>query len=930
MIIFAATAMFNVYKGKAKYISASVVMAVLLMLSAGAGGGRYFNKSFYKTLTADTVPIKKKIPLKPVIVKSAAIPDTIKTDTIPSANIYDSNGVRTFQKIDTFNIKFSKDSLDGPVAYHADDSLVMDVPGNKIILYGKKSNVKYQDNELKAPGIIFDQNTGLVTASLLRDSTGKVISSPSFKQKEMTTVSDSIVYNMKTNKGLTKGTYSQQGEMYIYGEKIKKVDTSVFYAYQARLTTCNLDTPHFAFISKKIKFINKKFAVTGPVHPEFEGIPIPIVIPFGIFPMSQGRHSGLIAPAFNANAQLGIALEGLGYYKVLSENFDATIRATLYSYGSWTMLLSPRYYKRYHYQGNFSLDVQQIKTSFKGDPDYNLAKTFNIRWTHSSDTKARPGVSFSANVNAGSSSFNRYVPNSPNRNFSNQLNSSISYTKTWKDKPFNIAVIANHNQNTNSKSINITLPDVSFNVNTLYPFRRPEAVGKLKWYENVGVALNTNAKNQTFFSDDTARTKGKSISSQAADNMQWGATHSIPITLSLPPLGPLQVAPGISYSERWYQQKIYQRWNDTARKVDTSISKGFYAARQMAFSMGVSTRIFGMFGFGKNSHVKAIRHELRPQISASYTPNMNGKYYYDLQSDTFGTKTRANDFSNNTITQAFGEGQFGGLSFSLDNILQMKVKDKKDTSAEATKKVTLLDGLSIGGAYNFLQDSFQLSSLSLSARTNLFDKINITASGSLDPYQNDTTGRRVNELVWKDKLLTLGRLTGGSLSISSQFQGGDKKKQEDKTKSLRNAVNPYTGLPVTDEQAEAAYISNNPADFVDFSIPWSVNVGYSLRFNSVFNRLKKKYDIEMSSDMNFSGTLSLTPKWQVGLNGIYNFSTNQLGMISVSISREMHCWQMSINLSPVGTQRFFSIVISPKSALLRDIKVNRTRNFFDL
>ena len=930
MIIFAATAMNNVYKGKAKYISASVALAYVLMLTAGATNGRHFNKSFYKTLTADTIPIKKKTALKPIIVKKAAINDTIKSDTIPRANIIDSNPITKVQKIDTFSIKFSKDSLDGPVAYHADDSLVMDVPNNKITLYGKKSNVKYQDNELKAPGITFDQRTGLVTAALLKDSAGKVIASPSFKQKEMTTVSDSIVYNMKTNKGLTKGTYSQQGEMYIYGEKIKKVDTSVFYAYQARLTTCNLDTPHFAFISKKIKFINKKFAVTGPVHPEFEGIPIPIVIPFGIFPLSQGRHSGLIAPAFNANAQLGIALEGLGYYKVLNENFDATIRGTFYSYGSWTVLLSPRYYKRYHYQGNFSLDIQHIKTSFKGDPDYNLSKTFNVRWTHTSDTKARPGVSFSANVNAGSSSFNRYVPNSPNRNFSNQLSSSISYTKTWKDKPFNIAVIANHNQNTNSKTINVTLPDVSFNMNTLYPFRRLEAVGKLKWYENIGVALNSNAKNQTSFSDDTAFNKGKSIASQATKNMQWGATHSVPISLSLPPLGPLQVAPGISYSERWYQQKIYQRWNDTARKIDTSINKGFYTARQMAFSMGVSTRIFGMFGFGKNSRVKAIRHEIRPQISASYSPNMNGKYYYDLQVDTFGRKTRANVFSNNTITQAFGEGQFGGLSFSLDNILQMKVKDKKDTSAEATKKVTLLDGLSLGGAYNFLQDSFQLSTLSLSARTNLFDKINITASGSLDPYQNDTTGRRVNKLVWKDKILTLGRLTGGSLSISSQFQGGDKKKQQDKTKSLRNAVNPYTGLPVTDEQAEAAYISNNPADFVDFSIPWSINFGYSLRFNSIFNRIKKKYDIELSSDMNFSGTVSLTPKWQVGLNGIYNFTTSQLGMIAISISREMHCWQMSINLSPVGRQRFFSIVISPKSALLRDIKVNRTRNFYDL
>lgn len=920
----------NVYKGKAKYISASAALALLLVLAAGAGDSLHYTKSFYKNLTEDTLPAKKKKPPLNTIANPVTAAGSSVIDTLPQKNNIDTTNGNLIQKTDTFSIKFSKDSLDAPVAYHADDSMVMDVPNNKITLYGKKSSTKYQDNELTAPGITFDQRTNLVTAYLLKDSVGKVIASPSFKQKDMLTVSDSITYNMKTNKGLTKGTYTQQGEMYIYGEKIKKFDSSVFYAYNARLTTCNLDTPHFAFISKKIKFINKKFAVTGPVHPEFEGIPIPIVLPFGIYPISQGRHSGFIAPAFTANSQFGIALEGIGYYKVLSDNFDITSRATLYSYGGWTFQTNPRYYKRYHYQGNFGLDIQHNKFNFKGDPDYRIVKTFNVRWTHSSDTKARPGVTFSANVNAGSSSFNQFVASNPTRNFSNQLSSSINYSKVWKDKPFNISVVANHSQNNNLKSYTVTLPDVLFNVNTLYPFRKREAVGTMKWYENIGIALNSNAKSLTNFYGDTSLNQGKSISKQATDNLQWGATHNVPITLTLPPMGALQVSPGIAYAERWYQQKLVQQWNVTDKKVDSFVNKGFYTARQMAFSLGVSTRIFGMFGFGKNSSIKAIRHELRPQISASYTPNMNGHFFYSTQIDTTGRKERYSVFSNSTIAQPFGEGEFGGLSFSLDNILQMKVKDKKDTTAGATKKVMLLDGFSLGGAYNFLIDSFQMSYLSLSARTNLFDKINITASGTLDPYQNDTTGRRINRLVWKDKALSLGRFIGGSISISSQFQGGDKKQQDQKKQSLHNAVNPYTGLPITDEQAEAAYISSNPADYVDFSIPWSINVGYSLRVNSVFDKAKKDYNLSVSSDFNFNGTLSLTPKWQVGLNGIYNFTTSQLGLIAISISREMHCWQMSINLSPVGKNRFFSIVISPKSGLLRDIKVNRTRNFFDL
>jgi len=938
-------------KGKAKYISASTAVMMLVVVVIGTAKNIAFQNSFYKTLTTDTIPqnnkkiqsapkiksttnssIKNQLISKPLTSKKdSTLSTTIisLTDTIPPfSNKVDTNIIIT-QKIDTFDVKVSKDSLDAPVIYHADDSMVMDVPSEKIILYGKKASVKYNDNELTAPGITFDQRTNLVSAYFVKDSAGKVISAPAFKQKDMLTVSDSITFNMKSGKGVTKGTYTQQGEMYIYSEKMKKLNADVFYAYRARLTTCNLDTPHFAFISKKIKFINNKFAVTGPVHPEFEGIPIPVVIPFGIYPLTQGRHSGLIAPAFAVNAQFGIALENIGYYKVLNENWDVTTRATLYSYGGWTTQIAPRYFKRYHYQGNLVLDFQRTKFNFKGDPDYRIAKSFNVRWTHSSDSKARPGVTFSANVNAGSSRFNELVPNSPARNFNNILNSTINYSKVWKDKPFNIAMVANHSQNTNLKTISVTLPDLSFNLNTLYPFRRKEQVGALKWYENIGIALNSNVKSLTNFSDDTAKNKSP-IAIQAFNNLQWGGIHNVPISLSLPPIGAFQIAPAVSYAERWFQQKLVQSWNETSKKVDSSVNKGFYSARQMAFSLSLSSRIFGMFGFGKNSNIKAIRHEVRPQISASYTPDMNGRFFYNTQVDTTGRKNRYSVFSNNTIATPFGEGQFGGLSFSVDNILQMKVKNKKDTSEDANKKVTLLDGLSIGGSYNFLADSFQLSYLNMSARTNLFDKFNITASTTLDPYQHDSLGARTKDLVWKDKSLTLGRLLGGSLSISSQFQGGDQKKAVDDRKKLSNTVNPYTGMPLTEEQAEAAYISNNPAEFADFSIPWTISFGYSLRIQSVFNRLEKQYELTMSSDVNLNGTIRLSPKWQIGYNGIYNFSTKELGLLSFSISREMHCWQMSINVSPVGRNRFFSIMISPKSAMLRDIKVNRTRNFFDL
>ena len=900
-------------KGKAKYSSVWVCALLLLTLTLYFTAAGYNKGYFHSFLTADTVPVK-----------TIKIIDSSRTNAISNnadEPLVEKKKADTSIVItkDSLAVRSSKDSLDAPVTYHADDSMIMDIPAKKITLYGKETRVSYIDNKLVAPRIEFDQRTNLVSAYFIKDSNGNVINFPRFSQGDFKTQSDSIRFNMKTGKGITKGTYTQQDEMFVYGERIKKTDANTFYAYKGRFTTCNLDTPHFAFVSKKIKFINKKMAITGPVHPEFEGVPVPIVLPFGIYPLRQGRHSGILAPSFSANEQLGIALEGLGYYKVLSDKWDVVLRGNLYSYGGWTANVNPRYYKRYKYQGNFGLDIQHLR-----DLDKSGARGFNVRWTHSTDMKARPGVSFTASVNGGSSGFNSAVPNSPQRNYQNILNSTIAYTKIWKDKPFNLSISGNHNQNTNTKQFNINLPVVTFNVNTLYPFRRKEVIGSYKWHENLGIALNTDIRSLSTFYDTTG-----GFLNAFAKNYQWGASHSVPLSLSLPQIGNFQISPSVSYVEKWYQEKFRLGWDGTNRKLDTTISKGFYTARQMSFGLSVATRIFGLFTFGKKSPVKAIRHELRPQLSASYSPDMNKRFWYQTQVDTFGT-IRSFSVYDRSIFGAFGQGRFGGLNFVLDNNLQMKVRNRKDTSAGAMKKVTLLDGFSISTSYNFLDTAFKLKPFNINLRTNLFDKVSISASALTVPYLTDSKGEFINKLVWSKKLLSLGTLTSGSIAVQSQFHGGDKKEKLPNTTPLLNQVNPYTGMPLDEYQQEAAYISNNPGEFANFNIPWSVSFSYSFNYSRIGNGYGTGYTSSITQNVTWSGTLNLTPKWQMGINGSYNISLRELGMISMYLTREMHCWQMSINVSPVGKSRFFTINISPKSGLLRDLKVNRTRYFYDL
>ncbi len=894
-----------------KFFVQSITPLVICSLTLFACGNytkkNYFDKNL--TAVADTLPVKP------------ALPDTIPrkisvADSLPRNNS-DSNAI-TVQKVDTLHLAVSKDSLDAPVSYSASDSMVLDVPTKKIKLYNQ-ATTKYKDIDLSAYEIELDQEKQLIVATYSRDTLGAIIGRPKFIQGENNMDSDSIKYNFKTQKGITSSTYTTQGEMFVYGEKIKKISLNEYFAYHGRFTTCNLDTPHFAFVTPRMKLINKKFAISGPIHPEFEGVPVPIYIPFGFFPLAQGRHSGLLPPQFTANQQFGVGLEGLGYYKVLSDNFDVTLRGDVYSYGGYRFNITPSYRVRYRYQGQFNFAYQNTRfLSDAGTKEYESNKSFNIYWSHTVDSKARPGTNFSANVNAGSTKFNRYVTNNPTLNFQNQLSSSISYSKTWNDNKYNLSVTANHNQNNNTRLVSLSLPNITFAATTVYPFQRKEFVGEPKWYEKLGIGLNTNVAGQAQFYDSLFSFK------QLVDTFQWGASHNIPITLSLPALGPLQIAPGISYQEKWYSRKFMREWN--GKKIDTVINKGFFTARDISFSLGVNTALFGTYGFGKNSKIKAIRHVVRPSISFNYKPDLAKNDYYSAQIDSTGRTYRFSPYDG-SIQGAFGEGRFGGIGFGLDNNLEMKVRSKTDTAEASDRKVKLIDGFGFNGGYNLMADSFKLSTFNLYLRSTLFEKINITAGAVIDPYGVDNTGFRVNRFTLQDGGYKLGRITNGNIAVSTSFrskEGADKKKNED---SLRRAQDQQP-MTMEEQQAELNYVRSNPAEFADFKIPWSLNVSYSLNFARLFQANYSGFKTEINSNLSLNGDFNLTPKWKMGMNTYYDFKTAAIQSLTMFLSREMHCWQMSINVTPVGPIRYFNITINPKSSLLRDIKVNRSRYFY--
>jgi hypothetical protein len=521
-------------------------------------------------------------------------------------------------------------------------------------------------------------------------------------------------------------------------------------------------------------------------------------------------------------------------------------------------------------------------------------------------------------VNFGSTKYNKYLLNNPYQNYQNQISSSISYNKSWDNK-YNLSVNLNHNQNNNLGLVNLSLPNINFNALTIYPFQKKDQIGAGKWYEKLAVGYNGSFQNQFSFYD-TAFNMNRLL-----DTMQWGATHSIPISLSLPSLGPITISPNISFEEKWFGTQNTKTWNSKLNKVDTTLSRGFYRAPHMAFGIGSSTRIFGTYKF-KDNNIKAIRHEIRPTVSLNYTPDLAANYHYTAQVDSTGRKYRFSKFDGGALGGAYSEGTFGGLGFGIDNLLEMKVKDKLDTMSgeeEKFKKVKLIEGFGFNSNFNFLADSFALGTFNFYARTVLFNVLNITSSFTVDPYANDKKGFRVNKLDVDLNQLKLGHITGGGISVSTSFKSKSKNEKESKAKEI--PIDPF--MTPDEQQRQLQYVKANPAEYTDFNIPWSLSFSYSFQFSRVMKPDYSGFTLQTYSSLNFNGDFSLTPKWKIGGTGYVDVAKMNIQQLSMFITREMHCWQMAINVTPIGLYRSFSITINPKSGILRDLKINRSRTF---
>ncbi len=782
----------------------------------------------------------------------------------------------------------------------------VDLGEEKIYLYGE-ADVTYEDINLKADYIEMSFKTNIVSAKGRKDSLGNLTGAPIFTQGPQTFNTEEMSFNFQTKKGRISNVITKEGEGYIHGAVVKKDTSDNFFIKSGQYTTCDLPHPHFYIGATRLKVIKEDKIVTGPANLWIEDVPTPLAIPFGFFPNKKGRASGLLLPQYGESQSLGFFLKQGGYYWGINDYIDMAITGDIYSKGSYALRTNSAYNKRYAFNGGFSLDYAVNR--FPNESDFSkidLQKNFFIKWRHMQDPKARPGSRLSADVNAGTSNFNRYNSTNSLDYLTNTFMSSVNYTKSWKYATLTGGLT--HNQNTQTKIVNINAPTIAFAVNRFNPvniFRENNGAIGNKWYDKIGISYTADARNDITSVDSLLFEPG------IEKKMRNGIRHSIPFTTSFNILKYINFNPRIDYSEVWYLQSYDRQYSPSTSLMTIDTIQGFSRAGDARMAASATTKYYGMYTF-RSQKIKAIRHILIPTVGASYSPErIRGvnKVYGQT-----GQLLDQYTIYDNGIFGPLKTREEGLLSFDLFNNLEMKYVSRKDT-VNPVKKLPLIEGFSINANYNFLADSMQWSDIRMSARTNILQKFDVQLNAVMSPYMLDTTGARRNISQWQ-VYGRVGQITNASAILNFNFNPAARKK---------NVNN--NGTPV---EKNLQYI--HLMEYVDWTIPWNLNVNYNAVYSPSYSRRYREQLLyyRVTHSLGVSGDINLTEKWKIGFRSGYDFRSEKLTYTTLNIYRDLHCWEMRVNIVPFGERKMYSVDINVKASTLRDLKLPMRRDWYDL
>ena len=830
-----------------------------------------------------------------------------------------------------------RDDLEAPVVYQSTDSMVWYKNGNAY-LYGS-GQINYQKIELKANEITIDLETSSVYAQGTTDSLGTTIGRPVFADGATPYESETMSYNFKSRKGFINNVTTQQGEGYMTSNTVKKGASDEFYISNGRYTTCeDHEHPHFYLSLTRAKMRPNEDIVFGPAYLVVADVPLPLALPFGFFPFTKDYSSGFIMPSYGDELERGFYLRDGGYYFAISDLIDLKVTGEIFTKGSWGTSAISNYRKRYKYSGNVNLSYLVTKTGEKNMPDYSVSKNFKIVWSHRQDAKANPNQNFSASVNYATSNYERNNLSSmynPALTSQSIRTSSVSYSRSFPDQKLNLSSSFNISQNMRDSTLSLTLPSLNWSVSRIYPFKKKKARGEEKWYEKISLTYTGSLSNSI-----TAK-ENEVFEKNIFKDWRNGVKHSIPISATFTAFKYINITPSFNYTERWYSYKVDRSWDEERMREVRDTTYGFNRVYNYNLAVSANTKLYGFYKPLIGKKIQMIRHVLTPSVSYTLTPDFGDSRYGYYKSYTYTDaqgEVRTVDYSPyaGSLYGVPGKGKSGSINLNVSNNVEMKVNSKRDSTG--VRKISLIDELGGSISYNMAAETKPWSNLSTRIRLKLTKNYTFSLNSvwATYAYEFNENGRVIvgDRTEWSYG--RFGRFQGMSQNFSYTFNNGTWKKWQEKLDKLlhpseeeeegSNSKPAAHGAP--NKQAGQNNAGNKKGDtkldedgYMAFSLPWSFSVSYgvSMRENTSaqINEKNMRYPYMLTQNMNFSGNMKLSNKWNINFSSGWDFTDKELTTTTMNISRDLHCFNMScgVVLKPYKSYNFS---IRANSSMLAD------------
>jgi len=877
--------------------------------------------------SAQDIPKRTK-PVKPLV--------TVDTLKIPQDSLQRiSKLTKERDSITRDTVPKKKGMIESLVKYTASEYVSFDRAEQKTYLYNN-AKVTYMDMEITAGIIVINHENNEVYAGRLKDTLGNYSQAPVFKQGSDVIEPDSIRFNFNSEKALIWNSRTEQSGGYIKSEKTKKENDSVYFINRGKFTTsADPENPEYYFLMRNAKVVPGKKVVTGLTNMFIADVPTPIGLPFAYFPLTKKQTSGVIFPSFGEDNQRGYNIQNGGYYFAISDYADLAVTGDYYTNGSYGLRVQSSYAVRYKFRGNLSFRFENLITSERGFPDYANSSIYNLRWSHNQDSKSNPNSRFSASVNLGSSRYYQQSINQVNAsNFlNNTLSSSISYSKTFQGEPqVNLNMTATHSQNTQTQVINMTLPTFQGSVSRVYPFA-PKNGSKKGLIQNINMQYNVRGENRIQTTDSLFFKK------EMFDDAKIGMKHSIPLTTNFKLFKYLSLSAGGTYEENWTLNTVNKTFDQATQEVITTDLNNFDSFRTYNLSASLGTTVYGMFDFGEDSKIQAIRHVMRPSISYNISPAFDQYYETYEVIDANGLTSDEVEYTRfeNSIFGSPNRNLSSSIGLSLGNNFEAKVRDKDSTATEP-KKIILLNNLNFSTAYNIAADSLGWSPVRMSGGTQLLNnKMRINFGATLDPYALDNNNKKINEFNIANGG-SLFRLTSANLtlnySLSSQMFGGKESKNNSQNNRAREEsiqsggrADDLFGKPqdFSNRQLETTSASTDedeekPSELYNYKVPWDLNLAYAVNYTNT----ARQNEISSHSIM-FSGNVDLSPRWTVGASSGYDLKNKGITYTQLRFERDLLSWKLNFSWIPFSTRSSWNFFIGIKSGILKDIKYEQRR-----